>query len=66
MASHRRSFRKAPTLNREDTLVGGRRGEKLTLRPIKGSDILVATSTNSVQITLEANSRCTFCMSDYK
>jgi len=66
MASHRRCSRLALTLHREDTFVGGRRDERLTIRPSEDTDILVAASANSIQIILEANSHCTVCRSDYK
>ncbi|KAJ8124423.1 hypothetical protein O1611_g9217 [Lasiodiplodia mahajangana] len=66
LMSSRRSSRQAPALLRESTSVGQPRGEKLTIRVGESSENLVAISTNTSQIPVDADSRCVICYDHYK
>lgn len=62
----RRSSRQAPALHRESTSVGQARGERFTIQTSENSEILVATSASSTQITVDADASCVFCLGIYQ
>jgi hypothetical protein len=62
----RRSSGQAPGLRRESTSMGQPRGERFTIQTSKNSNILVATSASSTQITVDTNASCVFYLWIYQ